>query len=91
MKVKVQVDKDLCTACALCYDEVPEVYEDSGDGTAQVKAEVGGDGAIIEGDLAQRVLEVTEECPSGALVTEVIEEWYKFLKGGFKAPLFILL
>jgi hypothetical protein len=32
--------------------------------------------------LAQRVLEVTEECPSGALVTEVVEEWYKFLKGG---------
>ncbi len=74
MKVKVSVDKDLCTACALCYDEVPEVYEDSGDGIAQVKAEVGGDGAIIEGELAQKVLEVTEECPSGALVTEVIEE-----------------
>lgn len=74
MKVKVSVDKDLCTACALCYDEIPEVYEDSGNGIAQVKAEVGGEGAIIEGDLAQRVLEVNDECPSGALATEVVEE-----------------
>ncbi len=79
MKIKVQVDQDLCTACALCYDEVPEVYEDAGDGIAAVKEEVGGDGAVLDcceigKDICERVLEVTEECPSGSLITEVVEE-----------------
>ncbi|WP_457640768.1 ferredoxin [Persephonella sp.] len=74
MKVKVSVDEDLCTACALCYDELPEVYEDRGDGIAKVKDDVGGDGAVIEGEIAEKASEISEECPSGALVTEVIEE-----------------
>jgi len=74
MKVKVSVDQDLCTACALCYDELPEVYEDRGDGIAKVKDDVGGDGAVIEGEIAERAAEISEECPSGALVTEDIDK-----------------
>jgi len=79
MKLKVMVDQDLCTACALCYDDVPEIYVDAGDGIAAVKEEVGGDGAILDcesvgQDVCDRVLEVTEECPSGSLITEVVEE-----------------
>lgn len=79
MKLKVSVDQDLCTACALCYDDVPEVYIDAGDGIAVVKEEVGGDGAIIDcgelgTEICDKVLEVTEECPSGSLITEVVEE-----------------
>ncbi|NPA51704.1 MAG: ferredoxin [Aquificae bacterium] len=79
MKLKVMVDQDTCTACALCYDEIPEVYVDVGDGIAAVNDEIGGDGAIIDcseigEDICERVLEITEECPSGSLITETIEE-----------------
>lgn len=79
MKLKVSVDQDLCTACALCYDDVPEVYIDAGDGIAAVKEEIGGDGTIIDceelgKEICDKVLEVTEECPSGSLITEVVEE-----------------
>ena len=79
MKLKVSVDQDLCTACALCYDDVPEVYIDAGDGIAAVKEEISGDGAIIDceelgKEICDKVLEVTEECPSGSLITEVVEE-----------------
>jgi len=79
MKLKVSVDQDLCTACALCYDDVPEVYIDAGDGIAAVKDEIGGDGAVIDceelgKEICDKVLEVTEECPSGSLITEVVEE-----------------
>ncbi|MDQ7081626.1 MAG: ferredoxin [Aquificota bacterium] len=27
MGLKVRVDQDTCTACELCYDRVPEVFE----------------------------------------------------------------
>jgi ferredoxin len=74
MKVRIFVDQDLCTACGLCYEELPEVYEDAGDGIAKIRDEIGGDGAIVEGELAERVLEIVEECPSGALIAEIIEE-----------------
>jgi len=34
--VKVHVDQDLCTACSLCYERLPEVFQDAGDGIATV-------------------------------------------------------
>jgi ferredoxin len=79
MKVKVMVNAGTCTACALCYEDVHEIYEDRGDGIARVKSCVGGDAAILKSDkyeeeLLDRVLEVTEECPPGALITEVLDE-----------------
>ena len=54
MKVKVSVDQDICTGCAVCYTEAPELFEDNGDGLSQVKDELGGDGATLEGDLAEK-------------------------------------
>jgi ferredoxin len=74
MKVRVSVDQDICTGCAVCYTELPEVFEDNGDGLSQVKDEVGGDGAILEGDIAERAMEVKGECPVEAIIVEEVDE-----------------
>ncbi|MDY6821603.1 MAG: ferredoxin [Deferribacterota bacterium] len=73
MKIKVSVDEDLCTGCAVCYTEVPEVFEDNGDGISQVKEDVGGDGAILEGELAEKVDEIKDECPVEAIIVEEVD------------------
>ncbi|HIC99171.1 MAG TPA: ferredoxin [Pyrodictiaceae archaeon] len=36
MGLKVRVDQDTCTACELCYDRIPEVFKNIGDGIADV-------------------------------------------------------
>jgi len=72
MKVKVSVDQDSCTGCGICYSDLPEVYEDDGDGISQVLESLGGDGAVIEGDLAEKAMELKDECPAEALVTEEV-------------------
>ncbi|AEF19303.1 MULTISPECIES: ferredoxin [unclassified Hydrogenobaculum] len=66
--VKTIVDPDLCTACEVCYDRVPEIYKNRGDGIAEVVK------SDVPPELQDAVLEVTDECPSGAISTEVIEE-----------------
>ncbi|MFN3870936.1 MAG: ferredoxin, partial [Aquificaceae bacterium] len=30
--IKVKIDIDTCTACQLCYDRLPQVFTDRGDG-----------------------------------------------------------
>ncbi len=67
-KVITHVDPDLCTACEVCYDRVPEVYKNRGDGIAEVIQ------SDVPEDLQDAVIEVTDECPSGAISTEVKEE-----------------
>ncbi len=73
MKVRVNVDLDLCIGSGACYRDLPEVYEEQSDGTVAIKKELGGDGAILEDKLAQRALEIVDECPVNALITEKIE------------------
>ncbi len=70
MKVKVYVDEDLCTSCGNCYDNYPEIFEDRGDGISQVKEDVGGNGAILEGELAEKAIEAAEDCPADAIIIE---------------------
>jgi len=74
MKIKVSVDSKLCIGAGICYAELSEVYESLGDGTAQIKAEIGGENAIIEGELAKKVLDGLDDCPTAALIATVIEE-----------------
>jgi ferredoxin len=73
MKVKVSVDQDICTGCAVCYTEAPEVFEDNGDGLSQVKEELGGNGATLEGELAEKASDVKDECPVEAIIVEEVE------------------
>ncbi len=78
-KLKTRIDQDTCTACELCYDRVPEVYKDRGDGIADVvkcdiKDEEGNCWMIVPEGLEDEVQEVADECPSGSIIVEELEE-----------------
>ncbi len=70
----VMVEQDTCTACELCYDRIPEVFKDIGDGIADVvKYDIENDEGnwmIVPEDLADEVDEVADECPSGSIIVE---------------------
>ena len=63
--MKVSVDEDLCTACGLCVDTCPEVFDlGDDDDVAQVKVDV------VPEDLEELCEQAAEECPVEAIVME---------------------
>ncbi|MEJ7620119.1 MAG: ferredoxin [Aquificaceae bacterium] len=60
--VSIRVDIDTCTACELCYDRLPEVFVDRGDGIPLVIIRV-----PIE-NVYEDILQVAEDCPSGSII-----------------------
>ena len=61
--MKVTVDTDLCTACELCVDTCPDVFE-MGDESAEVIIDP------IPADLEECVLDAEEGCPVEAITHE---------------------
>jgi ferredoxin len=63
--VKVTVDEDLCTACGLCVDTCPEVFDlGDDDDVAQVKVDV------VPEEFEELCEQAAEECPSEAIIIE---------------------
>ena len=60
MKVRIE---DICTACGLCCDTCPEVFEMGAD-TAQVQAEE------VPAEHEDAVQQAADECPVEAIVVE---------------------
>jgi ferredoxin len=60
MKVRVE---DTCTACELCIDTCPDVFE-MGDDIAQVKVNE------VPEDLEADVQQAADECPSESIIVE---------------------
>lgn len=60
--LKIEVDIDTCTACQLCYERLPEVFVDRGDGLPLVILKVSISSVLDE------LLQVAEDCPSGSIV-----------------------
>lgn len=58
--MKVKIDPDLCTACDLCVDTCPDVFE-MGDDVAEVKVDQ------VPAGLEDDVKEAIESCPSEAI------------------------
>ncbi len=58
--MKVSIDADLCTACGLCVDDVPEVFK-MGDDIAEV---ISGDVPAAQEDAVKAA---TEDCPVEAI------------------------
>lgn len=58
--MKAKVDPDLCTACGLCVDTCPDVFEMGGD-VAQVIVNP------VPADLESCVIEAEEGCPVEAI------------------------
>ena len=61
--MKVKIDSELCTACGLCEDSVPDVFQ-MGDDVAEVKS------ADVPADLESAVQEATDDCPVEAIILE---------------------
>jgi ferredoxin len=61
--MKVRIDKDLCTACGLCADTCPEVFE-MGEDSAVVKTE------NVPAEYEEQVKEAAKNCPTEAIKIE---------------------
>jgi len=62
-RMKVRIDADLCTGCALCTDSLPEVFT-MGDDVAEVIK------ANVSGDQEAAVQEAADDCPAEAIIIE---------------------
>jgi len=63
--VKVTVDEDLCTACGLCVNTCPEVFDlGDDDDVAQVKMDV------VPEEFEELCEQAADECPSEAIIIE---------------------
>lgn len=67
--MKATVDADLCTACELCVDTCPEVFE-MGDDVAKVIVDV------VPADSEDCARESAEDCPAEAITIEEQKDKY---------------
>ena len=61
--MNVKIEADLCTACGLCTDDVPEVFK-MGDDVAEVIL------ADVPGNQEDAVQDAADSCPSEAIIVE---------------------
>jgi ferredoxin len=61
--MKVRIDEDSCTACGLCVESCPEVFE-MGDDIAQVTVD------NVPAELEDAVQQAADECPAEAIIVE---------------------
>ncbi len=67
--ILIKVDEDLCTCCELCYERLPDIFSDRGDGIALVR---NYNQKVIEERL-EEIKEVAEECPADSITIEIKE------------------
>ena len=62
-EMKAKVDPDLCTACELCAETCPEVFE-MGDDVAKAKVDV------VPPEAETCVRQAADDCPAEAIIIE---------------------
>jgi ferredoxin len=70
-KMKVWIDRDLCTGDAICADEVPDVFEMDDEGLAFVKP---GMEMLTDENLIAEAKRMSEECPGACIFVEEVKE-----------------
>jgi ferredoxin len=61
--MKATVDSDLCTACELCVETCPEVFE-MGEDVAITKVDV------VPSEAEESARQAAEDCPAEAIIIE---------------------
>lgn len=61
--MRVKIDPELCTACGLCPDEVPEIFR-MGDEVAEVIT------SEVPPNLEEDVRNSVDDCPGSAIIIE---------------------
>ncbi len=61
--MKAKVDPDLCTACELCVETCPEVFE-MGDDVAVAKVDV------VPSEAEESAQQAADDCPAEAIIIE---------------------
>ncbi len=61
--MKVKIDPDLCTGCALCTDSLPEIFV-MADDVAEVAT------PNVPADQEAAVQEAADDCPAEAIIVE---------------------
>lgn len=61
--MKVRIDPDLCTACGLCTDDVPDVFS-MGDDVAEAIT------SDVPAALEDAVRDAADSCPAEAIIVE---------------------
>ncbi len=61
--MKVRIDPDLCTACGLCTDAVPQVFKMGKDAAEVINPEV-------PANLQNVVKDAATDCPAEAIIVE---------------------
>ncbi len=61
--MKVRIDSELCTACGLCTDDVPDVFV-MGDEVAEVT------NPDVSAELEDAVKDAADSCPAEAIIVE---------------------
>ena len=61
--MKAKVDPDLCTACELCVETCPEVFE-MGDDVAVTKVDV------VPSEAEESAQQAADDCPAEAIIIE---------------------
>jgi len=67
--ILIKVDEELCTCCELCYERLPQVFSDRGDGVAIVR---NYNQKLIR-ERFEEIKEVAEECPADSITIETEE------------------
>ena len=61
--MKVKIDPDLCTACGLCTDSVPQVFKMGKDAAEVINP-------AVPANLENAVRDATSDCPAEAIIIE---------------------
>lgn len=65
--LSIKIDIDTCTACQLCYERLPEIFTDRGDGIPLVYIRFSTE------DMYEELLQVAEDCPSNSIILNWIK------------------
>ncbi len=65
MNIDIKIDEETCTACQLCYELLPDIFVDRGDGIPIVLRK------NINNQVLPRIEEVASDCPSSSILIHI--------------------